>query len=102
MPLYEYRCTICQHVFEVHHEVGGAPGPCPVCGGEVRRLFTSVGLVFKGSGFHSTDYPRPASRDSKDAPSGKEAPSEGDKGTPSGKEAPSEGGKGTEATPKGT
>jgi putative FmdB family regulatory protein len=61
MPLYEYRCTACSHVFEVSHEVGGRPGPCPVCGGGGRRIFTSVGLIFKGSGFHTTDYRRTAS-----------------------------------------
>lgn len=60
MPLYEYRCTACSHVFEVSHEVGGRPGPCPVCGGEPRRIFTSVGLIFKGSGFHTTDYRKTA------------------------------------------
>jgi putative FmdB family regulatory protein len=56
MPLYDYRCVNCNHTFEVTHEVGGAPGPCPVCGGPVRRVFSSVGIIFKGSGFHTTDY----------------------------------------------
>src|SRR5438093_8728650 len=70
MPMYEYRCTRCDHLFEVTHEVGGTPGPCPVCGGSARRVFTSVGLIFKGSGFHTTDYRKsPASygADKKDA-----------------------------------
>jgi len=68
--VYEYRCTNCDHLFEVTHEVGGTPGPCPVCGGPARRVFTSVGLIFKGSGFHTTDYRKsPASdgADKKDA-----------------------------------
>jgi putative FmdB family regulatory protein len=58
MPIYEYRCSNCTHVFEVLHEVGGHPGPCPNCGatGTAHRVFTSVGLIFKGSGFHTTDY----------------------------------------------
>jgi len=70
MPVYEYRCTNCDHLFEVTHEVGGTPGPCPVCSGPARRVFTSVGLIFKGSGFHTTDYRKsPASdgADKKDA-----------------------------------
>src|SRR2546428_5888907 len=66
MPVYEYRCTRCDHLFEVNHEVGGTPGPCPVCGGPARRVFTSVGLIFKGSGFHTTDYRKPSSSDGTD------------------------------------
>ncbi len=60
MPLYEYRCTSCNHTFDVSHDVGASPGSCPVCGGVPRRIFTSVGLIFKGSGFHTTDYRKPA------------------------------------------
>lgn len=56
MPVYEYRCTRCNNLFEEFHRVGESPGPCPVCGGTGRRVFTSVGLIFKGSGFHTTDY----------------------------------------------
>lgn len=66
MPLYEYRCTQCDHLFEANHEVGGAPGPCPICGGPARRVFTSVGLIFKGSGFHTTDYRKPSPSDGAD------------------------------------
>ncbi len=68
MPVYEYRCTQCNHLFEAFHHVGGSPGPCPVCGGPARRVFTSVGLIFKGSGFHTTDYRK--------SPSGNGAPKE--------------------------
>lgn len=63
MPLYEYECTKCHHRFEVTHHVGGSAGTCPVCGGPPRRIFSSIGLVFKGSGFHTTDYRRPSSPD---------------------------------------
>ncbi|MGH8631071.1 MAG: FmdB family zinc ribbon protein [Burkholderiales bacterium] len=75
MPLYEYRCTKCNHVFEVHHEVGASPGPCPVCGGTPRRIFTSVGLIFKGSGFYTTDNRKPGAVDgaSGKEPTGKES-----------------------------
>lgn len=66
MPLYEYRCTRCDHRFEVYHEVGGTPGACPVCGGSARRVFSSVGLIFRGSGFHTTDYRKAAPSDGKD------------------------------------
>jgi putative FmdB family regulatory protein len=67
MPLYEYRCTVCRHAFEVHHDVGGTPGPCPVCGGTVRRIFTSVGLIFKGSGFYTTDSRKAAPSQAKES-----------------------------------
>ncbi|MDQ7820130.1 MAG: zinc ribbon domain-containing protein [Armatimonadota bacterium] len=60
MPLYEYRCAHCNHHFEVYHAVGETPGPCPLCGGPARRVFSSVGLIFKGSGFHATDYRKPS------------------------------------------
>lgn len=73
MPVYEYRCTKCNHVFEVHHEVGASPGSCPICGGAPRRIFTSVGLIFKGSGFHATDYRKPGAVD---GAAGKESTSE--------------------------
>ena len=56
MPLYEYQCTECGVRFERHQHFGDAPiTVCPECGGEVQRLIGSVGIVFKGSGFYSTD-----------------------------------------------
>lgn len=86
MPLYEYRCTKCNHVFEVHHDVGASPGPCPVCGGEPRRIFTSVGLIFKGSGFYTTDNRKPGTADgsSHKEPTGKESARKEPAGTDSG------------------
>jgi putative FmdB family regulatory protein len=56
MPVYEYRCTRCQHIFDRYQAVGEAAPECPVCGSPSRKVFTSVGLIFKGSGFHTTDY----------------------------------------------
>lgn len=87
MPLYEYRCSRCNHLFEVYHAVGGLPGPCPVCGGPTRRVFSSVGLIFKGSGFHTTDYRKSSNTDGPSAPepkredvsTGKETSSKADK-----------------------
>jgi len=91
MPLYEYRCTVCNHLFDVYHEVGGTPGPCPVCGGTARRIFTSVGLIFKGSGFHTTDYRKPAARDGEAAAEGKTQEAGGQKEGTTGREAASKG-----------
>jgi len=56
MPTYEYACRACGE----HHEVVQAFNDdpltvCPKCGGELRKVFGSVGIVFKGSGFYKTD-----------------------------------------------
>ncbi|HHW03019.1 MAG TPA: zinc ribbon domain-containing protein [Thermoanaerobacterales bacterium] len=57
MPTYEYRCEQCGD-FEQEQSIKDAPlNACPTCGRPVKRLISSnVGLVFKGSGFHITDY----------------------------------------------
>lgn len=68
MPAYDYRCTDCSNVFEVNRQMGStADEACPSCGGHAKRVFTPVGVAFKGSGFHNTDY-RPAPKDSSDSP----------------------------------
>ncbi len=57
MPRYDYRCTPCDSRFEINRSINDrAPVACPTCGTESRRIFSPVGVVFKGSGFHSTDY----------------------------------------------
>jgi putative FmdB family regulatory protein len=56
MPIYEYRCTRCGHQFDVTHAVGQAVEECEVCKGPVRRVFSPVGIIFKGPGFHVNDY----------------------------------------------
>lgn len=58
MPTYEYRCTKCQHEFEVFQSMTDAPRKrCPECSGKVERLISGgAGLLFKGSGFYITDY----------------------------------------------
>lgn len=66
MPIYEYRCTRCDHLFEVTHGVGATVERCERCGGPVRRVFSPVGIIFKGPGFHVTDYRKtPAGGDGK-------------------------------------
>ncbi len=56
MPTYDYKCSACEDVFEVKHAVADSVESCPKCGGKVRRIFHPVGIIFKGSGFYSTDY----------------------------------------------
>jgi putative FmdB family regulatory protein len=58
MPTYEYVCTNpeCGHTFaQVQAFTDDALAQCPVCGGRLRKIFGSVGVVFKGSGFYRTD-----------------------------------------------
>lgn len=61
MPAYDYRCTECDERFEVVRPMGSkSEERCPVCEAPAKRVFNSVGVAFKGSGFHNTDYkPRP-------------------------------------------
>lgn len=56
MPTYEYACDKCGHQFEVVQSFSDAPiDKCPKCAGEVKKVFSNVGVVFKGSGFYKTD-----------------------------------------------
>lgn len=59
MPTYEYRCTQCKKEFEIFHRISSIIRKCPDCGGELERLIApNAGLIFKGSGFYTTDYKR--------------------------------------------
>lgn len=66
MPAYDYRCAACDHTFELTRSISDTSEVlCPSCSGPTKRVFTPVGVVFKGSGFHNTDYrPRPKSEES--------------------------------------
>lgn len=60
MPTYEYMCKSCERRFDVFQSFADAPlTTCDVCGGEVKKVFGTVGIMFKGSGFYKTDS-RPA------------------------------------------
>jgi putative FmdB family regulatory protein len=56
MPTYEYRCQSCGTRFEVWQKMSDDPlTTCQTCGGPVHRVLYPAGIVFKGSGFYSTD-----------------------------------------------
>ena len=56
MPIYEYACTACGERTEARQSFTDPPlDTCPICGGSLRKLYSPVGIVFKGSGFYSTD-----------------------------------------------
>lgn len=65
MPTYEFRCLACGHRFERFLAITAEdPSCCPVCGGAIRRLPSpGAGLIFRGSGFHATDYRSKSYRD---------------------------------------
>lgn len=56
MPTYEYRCRDCGEHLEVVQSFRDDPlTDCPACGGSLRKVFGSIGITFKGSGFYKTD-----------------------------------------------
>ena len=56
MPTYQYACTACGHRFEAVQSFSDSSlTDCPECAGRLRKVFSSVGIVFKGSGFYRTD-----------------------------------------------
>ena len=61
MPTYEYRCMNCGYEFEELQKITDPPlAECPECHGEVQRLISGGGgILFKGTGFHVTDYRSP-------------------------------------------
>jgi putative FmdB family regulatory protein len=56
LPTYEYRCRDCGEHLEVVQSFKDDPlTECPNCGGSLRKVFGSIGITFKGSGFYKTD-----------------------------------------------
>ena len=57
MPLYDYECLSCGHVFELRQSFHADPlDVCPRCEGTSKRKFHPVPIIYKGSGFYTTDY----------------------------------------------
>ena len=78
MPIYGYRCSNCGHEFEIQQRMSDEPlKVCPKCQGKLTKMLYPTGVIFKGSGFYSTDYKasgKPAS--SNGAESGSEGKSD--------------------------
>lgn len=63
LPTYEYACTSCGNRLEVYQSFSADPlEKCELCGGPLRRVFHPVGVLFKGSGFYSTDSRKKADK----------------------------------------
>ena len=77
VPTYSYACTECDNRFDaVQAFTEDALTTCPQCSGRLRKLFNSVGVVFKGSGFYRTDS-REASKSAVASDSGSSTGSSG-------------------------
>jgi putative FmdB family regulatory protein len=67
VPTYEYACAECGERLEAVQKFTDDPlTVCPACGGRLRKLFSPVGIVFKGSGFYRTDSRSSSVNGSKD------------------------------------
>jgi putative FmdB family regulatory protein len=59
LPLYDYQCSACNHRFELRQGFDSdSVADCPSCGASAKRRFNSVAVIYKGSGFYTTDYAR--------------------------------------------
>ncbi len=73
MPIYEYRCVSCEHVYDVIQTLSEAPHTqCPECGKKVEKVVSGPALQFKGSGFYITDYAKKGKGEASKGGGGKE------------------------------
>jgi putative FmdB family regulatory protein len=90
VPTYQYACTSCGHRLEAVQSFTDEPlTVCPACEGRLRKLFSAVGVVFKGSGFYRTD-----------SRSGAKSPADSSNGSSSGS-SDSSGGSGSSGSENG-
>jgi putative FmdB family regulatory protein len=86
VPTYQYACTNPEgkHEFEVVQSFTDAPvSECPECGAPVRKVYGSVGVVFKGSGFYRTDSRKSASASESASSNGSSSTKENSSSSPS-------------------
>ena len=77
MPTYQYACTACGEQLEAVQSFSDAPlTECPACGGALRKVFSAVGVVFKGSGFYKTDSRSASKSGSSDSKPSESKPTE--------------------------
>jgi putative FmdB family regulatory protein len=94
MPTYEYRCRECGEHLEVVQSFSDDPlTECPACTGPLRKVFNSVGIAFKGSGFYKNDSRKSSSssKSSTSASSSGSSESSGSSGSSDSSSSPSDG-----------
>ncbi|GMA20654.1 FmdB family transcriptional regulator [Arsenicicoccus piscis] len=106
MPTYAYKCTNCDHTFDIVQSFADdALTVCPQCDGKLRKVFNSVGVVFKGPGFYRTDSRDGAKKNGAGSGSGSNSGSGSEKGADKasgGGSASSSGGKDSTAASSST
>ncbi|MFC8847294.1 MULTISPECIES: FmdB family zinc ribbon protein [unclassified Micromonospora] len=86
VPTYQYACTECGQQLEAVQSFSDEPlTECPACAGRLRKVFNSVGIVFKGSGFYRTDSRSgsDAAKNGSSKPAGSDSSTGGDSGSSS-------------------
>ncbi len=82
MPVYDYHCDHCGHVFTAQQAMKDEPlSRCPECGKRPRRVPSRSAIVFKGSGWHVNDYPRARADSGREADADARA-KQGEQGAP--------------------
>ncbi len=87
MPTYEYRCRDCAEHLEVVQSFRDDPlTTCGICGGDLRKVFSASGIIFKGSGYYVNDTRKPSPSESGgsepgSSPGDSEKSTKGDKDT---------------------
>jgi putative FmdB family regulatory protein len=96
VPTYQYACTDCAERLEVVQKfTDDSLTVCPSCGGRLRKVFSPVGIVFKGSGFYRTD----SRKDQKAEPALASSNGKSDSGADSGSSSGDKGDKGDKKVP---
>lgn len=103
MPTYEYRCKECgEHLEVVQSFKDEALTMCPGCGGDLRKVFGSIGIAFKGSGFYKTDSRASASASKSTKPDAAKAESASAKSEDGKSDSGSSSGSGDSSSSSGT
>lgn len=73
MPIYEYKCTECEHELEKLQKIGDALlTDCPECSKPaLKKMISAVGFRLKGSGWYETDFKNNGKKKSSDSDAGK-------------------------------
>lgn len=81
MPIYEYQCPDCRHVFEILQKISEEPlKKCPKCNKEsLQKLISASGFQLKGTGWYATDFRNKGKPQAKDTPAQSDNKDSGDK-----------------------